>query len=316
MNHKKGVAFAILTALLWGFLAILIKIVLKKVDAVAVVWVRMTIAMLGVAVYFLMKNPSSLSILVRPPRLLWVAAIALSVNYVGYAFGIQLAGPATAQVVVQFGPVALCLFGIFIFKERFVLRQILGFVLAFCGLFFFYRQQLSAVEFGRDDFIKGVICTGVAALAWSLYSISQKKLVKKYSVQQINLFLYAFASLVYLPFVDFSMFRGLSVMMWVALVVLGLNTLVAYGAVGAALKYTDAGKVSVILILNPLITFVALGIMEAMGVDWFVLEKIPFWAYVGAGMMLCGAIMAVVTPMRKKLSKKAEDDEFRKGVEV
>ncbi len=300
MNHKKGIAFAILTALLWGFLAILIKVVLNEVDAVVVVWVRMTFAALGVVAYFVMKSPDKLKILIKPPKLLWLAAAGLAVNYVGYSMGIQYAGPAIAQTLIQLGAITLCFSGIFLFKERFVLRQILGFLLAFLGLFFFYKQNLKG---GADEetYVKGVICTVVAALAWTTYSITQKKLVKKYSVLQINLFLFVFAAIVYVPFVHFSMFKGLSLGMWCLLILLGMNTLVAYGSVGAALKYTDAGRVSVILILNPIITFAALEIMNAMGVDWFVLEKIPFWAYIGALMMLTGAVMAIVAPRKKYL---------------
>ena len=51
-NHKKGIAFAILTALLWGFLAILIKVALNKANPVTIVWVRMTVAMLIVGFYY------------------------------------------------------------------------------------------------------------------------------------------------------------------------------------------------------------------------------------------------------------------------
>ncbi len=300
MNNKKGIAFAVLTALLWGFLAILIKVVLKEVSSLTVVWVRMTVAFLGVAIFYLIKKPSAFHVFSHPPRLLWLAAPALSINYMGYSLGVELAGPATAQVVIQLGVVLLCLSGFFIFKEHFVARQIFGFLLVFTGLFFFYHQQLVGIDVGRDRFVKGVSFTVIGALAWTTYSIAQKKLVVDYPVQQINLFLYAFSSLVYLPFVDFTEFQGLDFNMYVLLFFLGMNTLVAYGAIGAALKYTDAGKVSVVIILNPLITFGALGLMELFGVDWIVFDQVPFWAYVGALMMLVGAICATVAPRKKR----------------
>lgn len=40
--------------------------------------------------------------------------------------------------------------------------------------------------------------------------------------------------------------------------------------------------------------------MQAVGVSFMVIEKIPFWAYVGAVMMLSGAALAVVAPKKKK----------------
>lgn len=301
MDHKKGITFAIITAVLWGVLAIGIKMVLTEVDPITVVWMRMSIAMLGVGAYFLMKRPSAFQVFTKPPRLIWVAAIGLAFNYIGYAKGIDWAGPASTQVVIQLGPITLCIAGFFLFKEKFASRQIWGFILAFIGLFFFYRQQLGSMEVGQDTFIKGVLATIVGATAWAAYSISQKKLVVNHPVQQINLFLYAFSTVAYLPFVDFSEFIDLSPWAWALLIFLGLNTLIAYGSLGEALKYTDAGKVSVIIILNPIITFIILEVMATYGVSFMIIEKIPFWAYVGAVMMLSGAALAVVAPKKKRV---------------
>jgi drug/metabolite transporter (DMT)-like permease len=303
MNHRKGITFALITAFLWGLLAVGIKIVLKEVDAITVVWVRMSIAGLCVGTYFLIKRPAAFQVFSKPPKLIWVAAIGLALNYIGYSKGIDLAGPASTQVVIQLGPIVLCLSGFFVFKEKFAGRQILGFIIAFAGLFFFYKQQISNLDNGMNTYIRGVLFTIMGALTWATYSITQKKLVVNNPVQQINLFLYTFSTIVYLPFVDFSDFVGLSPWMWVGLIFLGLNTLIAYGALGEALKYTDAGKVSVIIILNPIITFALLEILEASGVNWIAFEKIPFWAYIGAAMMLAGAALAVVAPKRDKSKK-------------
>jgi drug/metabolite transporter (DMT)-like permease len=300
MDHRKGITFAIITAVLWGLLAIGIKMVLTEVDPITVVWVRMSIAALGLGAYFLMKRPSAFKVFAKRPKLIWVAAVGLALNYIGYAKGIDWAGPASAQVVIQLGPITLGIAGVFLFKEKFASRQIGGFIVAFVGLFFFYRQQLGSMDAEQGLFIKGVLVTIGGAAAWATYSITQKKLVTQHPVQQINLFLYTFSTIAYLPFVNFSDFVGLSPWMWLLLIFLGLNTLIAYGLLGEALKYTDAGKVSVIIILNPIITFAILAIMEALGVSFMVIEKIPFWAYVGAVMMLSGAALAVVAPKKKK----------------
>ncbi len=300
MNHKKGITFAIITAVLWGLLAVGIKIVLVEVDPITVVWVRMSTAAIGLALYFIIRQPEAFQVFSKPPKLIWVPAIGLALNYIGYAKGIDLAGPASTQVVIQTGPIILCLAGFFLFKERFVARQKLGFVVAFVGLLFFYQKQISSMDAGQDAFFKGVLVTLGGALAWSVYSISQKAIVKSYPVQRVNLFIYTFSAVVYAPFVDFSVFAGLSTWMYLALLFLGLNTLVAYGSLGEALKYTDAGKISVIIILNPILTFVLLGVMEWMEVPWIAYANIPFWAYVGALMMLTGAALATIAPKKNK----------------
>lgn len=306
-NHKKGIAYAVLSALLWGVVSVVMKIALTEADPITVVWVRMTIAFLGVAVYYVAKQPKAFVIFKRPPPLLCLAAVALAVHYAGYSLGVEYAGPATTQVVVQLGVILLCLSGFFIFKEKFYKRQIFGFTLTFFGLFFFYNQQLASMHTGQAEYVKGVVIIVLSAITWAVYSVNQKKLVQQYEVQQVNMFLYGFAAIAYLPFVQFSDFVGMSLEVWLILVFLGLNTLIAYGSIGLALKYTDAGKVSVVIILNPIITFVLLELMQWFHVDWIVIEHVPFWAYVGAVLMLVGAILAVVTPSReskKELSMK------------
>jgi len=248
MNDKRGVTFAVITALLWGMLAIGVKIVLNEVSAITVVWVRMSIAALGMALYFAFKDPAAFSVFTR---------------------------------------------------EHFIRRQKWGFLLAFVGLVFFYQKQIASMDVGQETFLKGVLATLGGAVAWSMYSIAQKILVRTYPVQRINLFIYTFSAIVYAPFVDFSVFLQLSPWMWVGLLFLGLNTLVAYGSMGEALKYTDAGKVSVIVILNPILTFILLELMEYFRLPWLDYTHIPFWAYLGALMMLSGAVLATLRAKKK-----------------
>ena len=299
MNDKRGVTFAVITALLWGMLAIGVKIVLNEVSAITVVWVRMSIAALGMALYFAFKDPAAFSVFTRAPKLIYLPAIGLALNYIGYAKGIELAGPAATQVVIQMGPILLCLAGFFLFKEHFIRRQKWGFLLAFVGLVFFYQKQIASMDVGQETFLKGVLATLGGAVAWSMYSIAQKILVRTYPVQRINLFIYTFSAIVYAPFVDFSVFLQLSPWMWVGLLFLGLNTLVAYGSMGEALKYTDAGKVGVIVILNPILTFILLELMEYFRLPWLDYTHIPFWAYLGALMMLSGAVLATLRAKKK-----------------
>lgn len=293
MNHKKGISFAILTAVMWGFLAIIVKIALNEVSPITVVWVRMTIAFLGLGAYFIIKEPAAFRIITKPPKLIWLAAPGLAINYAGYAFGVEHAGPATTQVVIQLGVIILCLSGIFLFKEKSSKQQVSSFILTFVGLFFFYSRQLGSMETGRENYIMGVLFIIMGALGWATYSITQKKLVKTHPVQHINLFIFAFSTIAYAPFVDFTEFYNLTPAMWLILIFLGANTLVAYSAMGMALKYTDASKVSVVIILNPIITFVALEVLMAMDIHWFPQLKVPLGAYIGAAMMLSGAILAV-----------------------
>ncbi len=62
-------------------------------------------------------------------------------------------------------------------------------------------------------------------------------------------------------FADFHALSKLSFGMWMLVIFLGLNTLIAYGTLAEAFKYLQASKVSIIITLNPIITISALTVM-------------------------------------------------------
>ena len=145
----------------------------------------------------------------------------------------------------------------------------------------------------------GILLTLSGALAWAIYAILQKKLVISFSAGTLNLFLFGFPALVYLPFVDFNILADLSLIWWALLIFLGVNTLIAYGSLAQALKYTAASKVSIILILNPIITFTIMGILTIMKVTWIEEEKFSFLSLIGALIILTGATLVVGKNQKK-----------------
>ncbi|MEZ5104794.1 MAG: DMT family transporter [Draconibacterium sp.] len=289
-NHTKGIIYALITAFFWGFLAVALKIAVRKVDPVSIVWFRFLFAFLLLAIWQLLSKPSSFQIFRRPPLLLILAAIGLSWNYMGYMFGIHYTTPSNAQLFIQLGPIILAIVGFIFFKEKVARNQIIGFAIAFLGLSFFYRDQLSAF-FDSGNYNIGILLTISGAMAWSLYAIFQKKLVTKYRVESLNLFLFGFPAVVYLPFVEFKPLLELPFSWWLLLFFLGANTLIAYTCVAKALKYAEANKVSVILIVNPIITFITMGILTYLDVSWISHERFSVITIIGASLVILGAIL-------------------------
>lgn len=292
-NHRKGIMYAIITAFLWGFLAIALKLASRRIDAVTVVWFRFLVAFIMLSCWLLFKQRHAFKILVRPPFLLILAALALSWNYMGYMLGIQYTTPSNAQLFIQSGPIILATAGFVIFKEHIRKQQLLGFFLAMLGFFFFYRNQLSAFFDAQASYRTGILFTFSGAVAWSAYAILQKKLVVKHPVHSLNLFLFGLPTLLYLPFINLSQLAGLSWTWWLLLFFLGLNTFVAYTCMGNALKYTEANKVSIIVILNPMITFATMGILTALDVSWIQHERFSLMTIVGAIVVFSGAVLVV-----------------------
>lgn len=299
-NNLKGILSASITALLWGFLAILMKVSLTYIGPLEIAWFRFTLAATVLLTYFLIVKPKSLAIIKSFPFILFIAAVCLGFNYVGYIYGLHYTSPSTAQIVIQIGPILLALSGIIFFKEKVNKYQLLGFTIATIGLILFYYNQLSLFV-SVDTFNKGFLWIGFAAISWAVYAILQKKLVARYDPQLLNLFIYLIPAIMLIPTVDYSGFNGLNTSQWILLVFLGLNTLFAYGFLALAFKYTQAYKVSIIITLNPIITLVIMTIIYHIGASWIEGEQLSFISAIGALLLLTGAVIAVFFSYKNKI---------------
>ena len=285
---------------MWGVLAVALKVASKVIDSPTIVWFRFSLAFLGMFIWMAVKNPKGLRILYQPKWLIVISSLALAWNYIGFMLGIQYTSPSNAQVAIQSGPVLLAVFGIFFFKEKVSKIQLAGFLLAILGFYIFYQQHVGAVSVGQEgQYTKGMLLTLTGAVAWAIYAALQKKLVLIYSVGTLNVFIFGLPVLLYLPFTNFASLAHLSFGYWALLVFLGANTLISYGCLSLALKYLEAGKVSIIIVLNPIITFVLMGILTWMQVDWIAGEHFSVLSIAGALIALTGAILVV----RKKRNK-------------
>lgn len=304
-DNLKGILFAILTALLWGILAIALKVAVERVDPYTIVWFRFTVAFLILALIIKLNKPGFFTIFRKPPIALIIAAIFLGINYLGFLQGINYTTPGNAQVVMQIGPIMLAVVGILIYKERLSLQQMIGFAIAGVGLFFFYREQINNLIGNKEIYNQGMLWILLGASSWVVYATLQKKLVKNYAPQQLNLIIYLLPALAYLPLVDYNTFSQLSFSMWLLMLFLALNTLIAYGALAEALKYTEANKISIIITCNPIITIIAMMVLEAMAVSWIAPENFNPWAVVSGLLVITGAVL-VVAKRKKKQVKPAD----------
>lgn len=292
-DQTKGIIYSAITAFFWGLLAIALKVAVQEVDPKTIVWLRFFIAFVFVLGWQLYRNPHTLKILVAPPLLLVLAAIALSWNYLGFMLGIHYTTPSNAQLFIQFGPMLLALSGFLFFREKLSRLQMAGFAVALFGFAFFYGDQLLAFFEGKKQYNLGVLFTLSGAVAWTIYAVLQKILVKTYPAPTLNLFIFGFPCLIYLPFIDPAPIFQLSWQWWLLLLFLGANTLISYSTLAEALRYIEASKVSVIIFLNPIITFIIMGTLTYMSVDWITHEKFSPITILGALLVISGAYLVV-----------------------
>jgi drug/metabolite transporter (DMT)-like permease len=127
-----------------------------------------------------------------------------------------------------------------------------------------------------------------------IFALLQKELSKKYSTNQLNLFIYGICSLVFLPGVHMGGFSSLDIPGWFLVIFLGLNTLFAYGAIALAFRYLDSSKVSVILTMSPVITFLIMYLFMVLNITLVAAEHFSLLSIIGAAIALSGSVFVIL----------------------
>lgn len=221
------------------------------------------------------------------------AGLFLSINYFGYMKGIELTNASNAQVMIQMAPTLLILIGFFYFKEKPNLLQIIGIFIALAGFYLFFQNQIQNSFQNSSSYLSGNLYIVVAAIAWALFSTLQK-LAGKTDLIQFNLIVYFVSSLLLLPGAELSSLPSLVPFQWLILLFLGLNTLIAYGCLGEAFKRAPASQVSLIIVLNPLLTIFLFYLMSRFNMQFVTPELISVNSLVGALLVVTGVGTALI----------------------
>ncbi len=260
---------------------------------------RFFLAFLMLLIFYLIIDRKIILSIFKPPWGFVLAALGLSANYTGYSIGISYTTPSNAQVFIQAGPVLLAISGVLIFHEKISIRQAFGYVVAIVGFYLFYSDQNENMVIINKDYFKGVLWVLFGAASWATYAVMQKKLAKDYHPLQLNLFIFGFASLLFLPVADVNSLIGLSTNYKWLILFLGFNTFAAYGGMALALKYAEANKVSILFTSNPIITFLVMTLLASFNVSWIEKENITIVGIIGGLLVLIGAVMVILKRKRK-----------------
>ena len=263
-HFLRGILLSIVTALLWGVLPIILKISLQGFTIGTIAWFRFSLAFLLLGIILQFKGSRPLNILHKPPWMGIFGGLCLTANYYWVTLGVEISGPSNMAVLIQTASVFLVLTGVLVFRERLASRQILGMFVVATGLTLFFFDQQSRVTMSSDYYFADFLII-MAAIVWVGYMISQKFLSREYGAQSLNFLVYTVATVALIGTVEWSEFVSAGFNAWLALILCGINTLLAYGALAEAVKYIPLSLISVIISLNPLITLVGMKILPAIG---------------------------------------------------
>ena len=290
-NNSKGLLYAVGASLTWGLVAIIVKIILNYIPSETIAWSRFLIAFITLLIFNLITTPKSLKILIRPPLLVILSAIAICSNYLLFITGLKFTTPNNTAIFIQIGPILLAAAGFIFYKEKVNRKQLFGFALAILGFVLFYKEQLVNLLISPEIYNKGIVMIILAGVVWTIYSILQKELLKKYKTSELNLINFGLPAILLIPVIETEGFRELTPVLWILFLFLGTTTVVAYGCLSQALKYTEANKISIILTSNPVITLFAMAILTSMKVNWIAGEAYTLLTVAGAVLVISGAII-------------------------
>ena len=298
---KFGLALSLLTALMWGLLAIDLKLLLGYMDPYSITWYRMLIAAVFLGLYMKARGtfPDWRKLRGQTGLFLVIATIGLTGNFVLYLLSLDFISPGVAQVIIQLAPVFLILGGVVIFKESFSRVQFFGLIILISGMLIFMNQRLSSLFSQLDNYSMGILLMVAAAIVWATYALLQKQLLKELRSESILFWVYLGSAILITPTADISSVKSLDIFGWCLLAFACVNSLIAYGSFAEALDHWEASRISAVLALVPLLTLVFVAIGHFFFPNIVESENLNLLAYLGAILVVCGSAITALSGQKK-----------------
>lgn len=289
-----GFSLALLASITWGTLPLAAHQVLYVIDAPTLVWSRFVVAALVLLLILgARKNlPAVHKMSAKTWGLLILSVLGLALNFTLFSQSLTYIAPTTTQVLWQLAPFTMIICGVVIFGEKMGRFQKIGFGLLIIGLIAFFNDHFDEIlQLGR--YATGIALGASAAMIWVVYGLAQKWLLPLFSSPQILLMIYTGCAIALLPLVSPAQLLNLDGAMLGFFVYCCANTLIGYGAYGEALNHWDTSKISVITTMLPIFTMIFALLGHALFPTTFAAVDMNGLAYIGALVVVCGAILAV-----------------------
>ncbi|HET7036948.1 MAG TPA: DMT family transporter [Thermomicrobiaceae bacterium] len=161
-------------AAMWGSNFVAIKQLLRTLDPLEVVLLRLTLASLCFAVV-LLASAGSLPRFSRAEwrRLAVIGVLGITINTTGVAFGTRMIPAALASLIVTTNPVFTALLARGLLGEPLTRRKLLGIAVAFAGVLLVLLYGGPEAHFDLHNAL-GVLVMLLGPSAWALYTVFSK----------------------------------------------------------------------------------------------------------------------------------------------
>jgi len=286
---KKSTIAALVTVFLWASAFPAVKYLLDYYSPTSILVFRFLVASVTIIAVILIKRvklPDKKDV----PLFALAGFLGIFLYFLLFNYGVNLVPSGVSSFLIASAPVFATLFSIFILKEKVKLLSWIGILVSFCGLMLVTASQMSGFIMNV-----GVILLIGASISTSLYTIIQRKLVKKYTpfeAAAYSVLFGTFFTLVFLPDL-IREFPQVPIAINIIPLYLGIfPAAIAYLAWSYALaKARSTAHVTMFMYLVPfLATLLAF---------FFIGEHITLFAFIGGVVIIAGMLISGLAKKEK-----------------
>ena len=262
MNNNSNASIkALFAVLVWGASFVAIKIVLKYVPPITLVWMRFAVGVVILGAAVGLRHQFSLP---KPKDWLYFALL----GFVGITFhqwlqstGLVTSKATTTGWIVASMPIFIAILGWLVLKEKLNWLQTLGIILAAFGVLLVVTHgnlgSLVSGKFGTP----GDILILISAPNWAVFTILSRRGLKTYPAALMMFYVLAFgwmfSSVLFVAGRGWESIHNIATDGWIALGFLGiLCSGVAYIFWYDALKVLPVAQVGTYLYIEPVVTVI------------------------------------------------------------
>ncbi len=287
-----------LIVFIWGFTAILGKLI--SIDAIPLVWYRMFLASIFIAIYFLVfRKKFSLD---KPGiiRFLFTGLI-IALHWITFFKAIKVSNVSVALVTMSTGAFFTSLIEPFFFKRKIRLIEILLGAMVIGGLYIIFSFE--------SQYTLGIIYALISSFLAALFAVLNGLYIKKYDANVISLYQLFFGSLFITLFLgvtgaftaDFFSLEGTD---WVYLILLS-SVCTAYAFIASVKVMRNLTPYTVMLTINLEPVYAIILALFIFGDS----EKMNSEFYLGAFIVLFVVLLNGILKNMKRFTKKGSKAE-------
>ena len=290
-----------LIVFIWGFTAILGALI--SLDAIPLVWYRMSLAVVFILLYFLFKK-KSFKVDAKGVFKFLFTGIIIALHWIFFFKAIKVSNVSVALVTMSTGAFFVSLLEPLFFKRRIQLLEIVLGLMVVLGLYIIFSFEA--------QYKLGIFYALISSALSALFSVLNGLFVKKYDANTISLYQLFFGALFITLYLLFT--NGFSVSLfvlpktdWLYLIILSsICTAYAFIVSVKVMKYLSPFTVMLTVNLEPVYAIIlALFIFGDK-------EKMKPEFYFGAFIVLFVVLLNGIIKNRLKIKKKILEKSVRK----